>query len=71
MQSASTNRSAIRAWVLYDWANSAFATAIVAAVLPTFYSAVAAAGLLTPAQASSRWGFTQTIHSSSSSSSVA
>jgi UMF1 family MFS transporter len=32
-----------------------------AAVLPTFYSAVAAAGLLTAVQASSRWGFTQTI----------
>jgi UMF1 family MFS transporter len=61
MQSASSNRSAVRAWILYDWANSAFATTIMAAVLPTFYSSVAAAGLLTPVQASSRWGFTQTI----------
>ena len=61
MQSSSSNRSAVRAWILYDWANSAFATTIMAAVLPTFYSAVAAAGLLTPVQASSNWGFTQTI----------
>ena len=61
MQSSTSNRSAVRAWILYDWANSAFATTIMAAVLPTFYSSVAAAGLLTPVQASSRWGFTQTI----------
>ena len=61
MQSCPSNRRAVRAWILYDWANSAFATTIMAAVLPTFYSSVAAAGLLTPVQASSRWGFTQTI----------
>ena len=28
----------IRAWTLYDWANSAFATTILAAVLPIYYS---------------------------------
>jgi UMF1 family MFS transporter len=53
--------SAIRAWVMYDWANSAFATTTMAAVLPVFYSAVAAKGALTPVQASSNWGFTQTL----------
>jgi UMF1 family MFS transporter len=54
-------KRAIRGWVMYDWANSAFATTIMAAVLPTFYSAVAAAGALTPVQASSAWGYTNTI----------
>ena len=61
MSNPSTQRSAVRAWIMYDWANSAFATTIMAAVLPTFYSAVAAKGALTPVQASSNWGFTQTI----------
>jgi UMF1 family MFS transporter len=56
-----TRRSAVRAWILYDWANSAFATTTMAAVLPVFYSSVAAKGALTPVQASSNWGFTQTL----------
>jgi UMF1 family MFS transporter len=60
--SESTSRKrAIRGWVMYDWANSAFATTIMAAVLPTFFAAVAVKGVLTPVQASSAWGFTNTI----------
>lgn len=35
----------IRAWALYDWANSAFITTIVAAVFPIYYNSVAADGL--------------------------
>jgi UMF1 family MFS transporter len=50
----------INAWCMYDWANSAFATTIMAAVLPTFYSEVAGANLK-PVQASSYWGYTNTI----------
>ena len=42
----------IRAWTLYDWANSAFATTILAAVLPIYYSQVAGATLASPAIAS-------------------
>jgi UMF1 family MFS transporter len=53
--------NAIQAWVMYDWANSAFATTTMAAVLPVFYSQVAAKGALTPVEASSNWGFTQTV----------
>ncbi|MBI5711200.1 MAG: MFS transporter [Candidatus Eisenbacteria bacterium] len=34
-------RSAVRAWCLYDWANSAFATSVIAAILPPFFAAVA------------------------------
>ncbi len=45
---------------MYDWANSAFATTIMAAVLPAFYSSVAASGL-SPVHASSYWGYTNTI----------
>ncbi len=53
-------RKMVNAWCMYDWANSAFATTIMAAVLPTFYSAVAGANL-EPVQASSYWGYTNTI----------
>ena len=53
-------RRVIRAWTMYDWANSAFATTIMAAVLPAFYSSVAGA-TLSPVQASSYWGYTNTI----------
>ncbi|MGC9359957.1 MAG: MFS transporter [Anaerolineae bacterium] len=54
------HRRAVRAWCLYDWANSAFATTIMAVVLPTFYSSVAASDL-PPARATSYWGYTNSI----------
>jgi len=38
-------RPELRAWALYDWANSAFFTVIVTAVFPIFYAQVVAAGL--------------------------
>lgn len=41
----SVNKSAVRAWIMYDWANSAYATTVLAAVLPVFYSSVAGEGL--------------------------
>jgi UMF1 family MFS transporter len=45
----------IWAWTLYDWANSAFATTILAAVLPIYYSQVAGATLSSPAIATAYW----------------
>jgi len=53
-------RKLIISWCLYDWANSAFATTIMAAVLPVFYSSVAGANL-NKTTASSYWGYTNTI----------
>jgi UMF1 family MFS transporter len=53
-------RKMILSWCLYDWANSAFATTIMAAVLPVFYSSVAGANL-SKTMASSYWGYTNTI----------
>ena len=35
------HRRAIRAWTMYDWANSVFATSIMAAILPVYYASVA------------------------------
>ncbi|PTX58132.1 UMF1 family MFS transporter [Melghirimyces profundicolus] len=54
------NRKAVRAWVLYDWANSAFATTVMAAVMPIFYADVAAAGLDGTTK-TAYWGYTQSI----------
>jgi len=54
------HKQAIRAWTMYDWANSAFATSIMAAVLPVYYTSVAA-GNLAPNIATAYWGFTSSI----------
>jgi UMF1 family MFS transporter len=35
------HKKAIRAWTMYDWANSVFATSIMAAILPIYYANVA------------------------------
>lgn len=48
-------RRMINAWCMYDWANSAFATTIMAAVLPVYYSAVAGATLSSEAVATAYW----------------
>lgn len=48
-------RQRIRAWTMYDWANSAFATTILAAVLPVYYSQVAGATLPSEVAATAMW----------------
>ena len=55
----STNKPVL-SWCMYDWANSAFATTIMAAVLPAYYSSVAGS-TLGKTTASSYWGYTNTI----------
>jgi len=45
-----------RAWCLYDWANSAFATSVVAAILPVYFAGVASKSLA-PHQATAMWGY--------------
>jgi UMF1 family MFS transporter len=47
----------IWAWTMYDWANSAFVTTVLAAVLPVYFSQVAGATLPSPAVATSYWSF--------------
>jgi len=46
----------LRAWALYDWANSAFVTTVVAAILPIYYSDVAASQL-PDTVATAYWGY--------------
>ena len=50
-----TYRRIVNAWCMYDWANSAFATTILAAVLPIYYSQVAGATLPSEARATAYW----------------
>jgi UMF1 family MFS transporter len=47
------HRRELRAWAMYDWANSAMVTTIITAVFPIYYEKVACAGMQ-PARAS-RW----------------
>jgi MFS transporter, UMF1 family len=52
------DRKQVRAWILYDWANSAFATTMMAAVLPIFFVKVPGA-VVGEAMAASYWAYTQ------------
>lgn len=56
-------RPELRAWALYDWANSAFVTVIVTAIFPGYYAKVANASdvALNPSIATERLAITTTI----------
>ncbi len=45
------HRPELRAWAMYDWANSAMVTTIITAVFPIYYSSVACAGVFEPDEA--------------------
>lgn len=51
----------VRAWCLYDWANSAFATTVMAAMYPPFFRALAEAAGMSPSRATAAWGYTLAI----------
>ncbi len=52
---------AIRAWCLYDWANSAFATTIMAALFPPFYRSLVIATGRSEGEATAYWGYTAAV----------
>ena len=54
------HRPELRAWAMYDWANSAFQTTVITAVFPRFFSDYAAAGL-SPTEATARFALATTI----------
>lgn len=54
------NKKAVFGWVMYDWANSAYATIIMASVMPIFYSEVAGKDLASSIS-TAYWGYTQSI----------
>lgn len=51
----------IWAWTMYDWANSAFVTTVMAVVLPIYYSSVAASTLPSAAVATGYWSLSISI----------
>jgi UMF1 family MFS transporter len=59
-QSPKQYRKVINSWVMYDWANSAFATTVMAAILPVYYSKVAGA-TLSGNKPTFYWGYTVSI----------
>jgi UMF1 family MFS transporter len=54
------DRPELRAWALYDWANSAFVTTVVTAVFPDFFASVASSGA-PPATATTRFAMATTV----------
>jgi UMF1 family MFS transporter len=54
------NRPELRAWAMYDWANSAFQSTVITAVFPPFFSDYAAAGL-SSTEATARFAWATTI----------
>jgi UMF1 family MFS transporter len=54
------HRPELRAWAMYDWANSAFQTTVIAAVFPRFFADYAAAGM-SAAEATARFAWASTL----------
>jgi len=54
------HRPELRAWAMYDWANSAFVLVIITSVFPIYYQQVAANGL-SKESATSQFGWATTI----------
>jgi UMF1 family MFS transporter len=51
------HRKELRAWAMYDWANSSFATVMMASILPIYYHDVAASNLAEH-ERTAYWGYT-------------
>ena len=60
MERLGLGRRDLRAWAMYDWANSAVQCTIVAAIFPIYFQKVAAAGMPGPV-ATSRFAWASTI----------
>ncbi|MCL7452600.1 MAG: MFS transporter [Anaerolineae bacterium] len=54
-------RKIINSWAMYDWANSAFATTIMAAMFPPFYRSLAINAGLGEANATAAWAYTTSL----------
>jgi UMF1 family MFS transporter len=54
-------RKIINSWCMYDWANSAFATTIMAALFPPFYRSMATSAGLSAGNATAAWAYTTSL----------
>jgi UMF1 family MFS transporter len=61
MAASSSNHRTVRAWCLYDWANSAFATTVMAALYPPFFRSLATAAGISESRATAYWGYTAAL----------
>ncbi|MCK5329405.1 MAG: MFS transporter [Candidatus Latescibacteria bacterium] len=59
-QDDSNYRKTVNSWAMYHWAENAYAATVMAAILPVYYSHVAAS-TLSANQATVYWGYTNTI----------
>ncbi len=60
LQTLGLHRKELRAWAMYDWANSAFVTTIMGAVLPVYFINVSATTLPEELR-TAYWGYTQSV----------
>jgi UMF1 family MFS transporter len=61
MAAKSLHHRTVRAWCLYDWANSAFATTVMAAMYPPFFRSLAVAAGISESRATAYWGYTAAL----------
>ena len=54
-------KKTINSWCMYDWANSAFATTIMAVLFPPFYRSLATSAGLAENDATAYWGYTTSV----------
>lgn len=59
-ENAGTYKKVINSWALYHWADNAFSTTVMSAILPVYYSKVAAS-TLSADTATAYWGYTSAI----------
>ena len=55
------HRPELRAWALYDWANSAFITVVITAVFPIYFAKIAAAGGVSGETATDRFAMASSV----------
>jgi UMF1 family MFS transporter len=60
-QSEKAYRQVVNSWAMYDWANSAFVTTIMAAMFPPFYRSLVIAAGLSKADATAYWAYTASL----------
>ncbi|MDI6796340.1 MAG: MFS transporter, partial [Desulfatibacillaceae bacterium] len=58
---ADSYKKAVLSWCFYDWANSAFATTVMAAFFPPFFRELALAAGVEAATATAYWGYTASV----------
>ncbi|AAK79552.1 UMF1 family MFS transporter [Clostridium acetobutylicum] len=50
-----------KSWIMYDWANSAYSTAITATILPLYFKSIALKSGVSAASSTAYWGYSNSI----------